>query len=155
MVDDDVVDDYMAWHAGTSEKPGVPDDCLFKYSKRRVHYDIFTQHEMSLAINRHHKPCKTQDKLTTCSVAEWLGSWGPFFESPETFRAHLGLQCSCIFKLRGSNEGVSRHESLQLLSFLFPFLQMKRPTLQIKRVGVVRMAFRARKVFGTFRETGS
>ena len=40
-----------------------PDDCLFKHSKWRVHYDIFTQHEMSLAINRHYKPCKTQDKL--------------------------------------------------------------------------------------------
>ena len=84
-------------------------------------------------------------------MAEWLGSWGPFLESPETFRAHLGLQ----FSLYLQNEGVSRHESLQLLSFLFPFLQMKRPTLQIKRVGVVRMAFRARKVFGTYRETGS
>ena len=31
---------------------------------------------------------------------------------------------------------------------------MNRPALQIKQVGVSRMAFRARKVFGTVRETG-
>ena len=48
------------------------------------------------------------------------------------------------------NEGVSCHETLQLFSFLFPLQHVKRPALQNKRVGVLRMAFRARKVFGSF-----
>ena len=39
---------------------------------------------------------------------------------------------------------------MQLFLFLFPFQHMKRPALQNKLVGVLRMAFRARKVFGTF-----
>ena len=34
--------------------------------------------------------------------------------------------------------------------FLFPLQHMKRPALHIKQVGVLRIAFRARKVFGTF-----
>ena len=48
------------------------------------------------------------------------------------------------------NEGVLRHETLQLLLFLFPLRHMKRPALQNKQTGVLRMAFRARKAFGTF-----
>ena len=39
---------------------------------------------------------------------------------------------------------------MQLFLFLFPLQLMKRPALQNKQVGVLRMAFRARKVFGTF-----
>ena len=40
---------------------------------------------------------------------------------------------------------------MQLFLFLFPFQSMKRPALQNKQGGVLRMAFRARKVqvFGT------
>ena len=48
------------------------------------------------------------------------------------------------------NEGVLRHETLQLFLFLFPLRHMKRPALQNKQAGVLRMAFRARKDFGTF-----
>ena len=48
------------------------------------------------------------------------------------------------------NEGVSRHEILQLFLFLFPLQHMKRPALQNKQVRVLRIAFRALKVFGTF-----
>ena len=48
------------------------------------------------------------------------------------------------------NEGVSRHETLKLFSFLFTLQHMKIPDLQNKRVGLLRTAFRARKVFGTF-----
>ena len=48
------------------------------------------------------------------------------------------------------NEGVSRHETLQLFLFLFPLQHMKRPALQNKQVVLLRMAFRARKVLGTF-----
>ena len=39
---------------------------------------------------------------------------------------------------------------MQLFLFLFPLQHMKRPALQNKQVGVLRMAFRARNVFGTF-----
>ena len=45
---------------------------------------------------------------------------------------------------------------MQLFLFLFPLQHMKRPALQNKQLGVLRMAFRARKVFGTLekRATG-
>ena len=46
------------------------------------------------------------------------------------------------------NEGVLRHETLQLFLFLFPLRHMKRPALQNKQARVLRMAFR------DFRETG-
>ena len=39
---------------------------------------------------------------------------------------------------------------MQLFLFLFSLQHMKRPALQNKQVGVLRMAFRARKVLGTF-----
>ena len=48
------------------------------------------------------------------------------------------------------NEGVLRHETLQLLLFLFPLQHMKRPTLQNKQVILLRTAFWARKVLRTF-----
>ena len=52
------------------------------------------------------------------------------------------------------NEGVSRHETLQLSLFLFPLQNMKRPALQNKQVVSLQMAFRARKVLGTFEKQG-
>ena len=52
------------------------------------------------------------------------------------------------------NEGVSRHETLQLFLFLFPLQHIKRPALQNKQVVLLRMAFRARKVLGTFEKQG-
>ena len=39
---------------------------------------------------------------------------------------------------------------MQLFLFLFPLQHTKRPPLQNKQVVVLRMAFRARKVLGTF-----
>ena len=39
---------------------------------------------------------------------------------------------------------------MQLLLFLFPLQNMKRPALQNKQDVLLRMAFRARKVLGTF-----
>ena len=39
---------------------------------------------------------------------------------------------------------------MQLFLFLFPLQHIKRPALQNKQAGVLRMAFRARKAFGTF-----
>ena len=52
------------------------------------------------------------------------------------------------------NEGVSRHETLQLFLFLFPLQHMKRPALQNKQVVLLRMAFRVRKLLGTFEKQG-
>ena len=54
------------------------------------------------------------------------------------------------FSLYLQNEGVSRHETLQLFLFLTPLQHTRRPALQNKQAGVLRMAFRARKAFGTF-----
>ena len=54
------------------------------------------------------------------------------------------------FSLYLQNEGVSRHETLQLFLFLFPLQHMKRPALQNTQVVLLRLAFRARKVLGTF-----
>ena len=39
---------------------------------------------------------------------------------------------------------------MQLSLFLFPLQHMKRPALQNKQVVLLKMAFRARKVLGTF-----
>ena len=39
---------------------------------------------------------------------------------------------------------------MQLFLFLFPLQHIKRPALRNKQVVVLRMAFRARKVLGTF-----
>ena len=42
------------------------------------------------------------------------------------------------------------HKTSPLFQFLFLLQYIKRPALQNKRVGVLRMGFRARKVFGSF-----
>ena len=94
----------------------------------------------------------TQVKVMTC-FTNWSQSgqreavtvaffWCLFLESLETFRAHFGWQ----FSLYLQSEGFSRHRTLQLISFLFPLQQMKRPALQNKRAGVLRMAHRALNV---------
>ena len=74
--------------------------------------------------------------------------WSPgacFSKVPKLF----GRISGAIILFVSSNEGISRHETLQLIWFLFPLQRMKRPPLQNKQVVVLRMAFRARKVFGT------
>ena len=65
-------------------------------------------------------------------------------------RHFSGLFRVTEFNLYLQNEGVSRHETLQLFLFLFPLQHMKRPGLQNTQVVILRMAFRARKVIGTF-----
>ena len=62
-------------------------------------------------------------------------SSGPFLESPETSRRHN----SRIFKTK-----------VFPVMKLCSYFNVKRPALQNKQVGVLRMAFRARKVFGSF-----
>ena len=54
------------------------------------------------------------------------------------------------FPLYLQNEGVLNYGTLQLFQFFTALQHMKRPALQNKRVGVLRMAFRARIVLGTF-----
>ena len=69
----------------------------------------------------------------------------------QTFQAHFGWQ----FSLYLQKKGVSRQETLQLFQFSNPKLQhVKRLVLQNKRVAVLRMAFRARKVFETLARNG-
>ena len=76
-----------------------------------------------------------------------LETWGLFLESPETFRAYFGCHNSlCIFKTKASRGT----KLCSYFDFLFPLQRIKRPALQNKQVVVLRTAFRARKVFGTF-----
>ena len=64
----------------------------------------------------------------------------PFLESPETFRVLFEWRTSlCIFKTKASRG-----------TKLCSCLNLKRPASQSKRVGVLWMAFLARKAFGTF-----
>ena len=71
----------------------------------------------------------------------------PFLESPGIFRAHFGEHNSlCIFKTKASRGT----KLCSYFNFYFLYNIMKRPALQNKQVGVLRMAFRARNVFGTF-----
>ena len=49
------------------------------------------------------------------------------------------------------NEGVSRHETLQLVLFLFPLQHMKRPALQNKQVVVFKWLFGPAKFSGLLR----
>lgn len=72
-------------------------------------------------------------------------TWGPFLESPQTFRAHFGGHNSlCVFKTKASRDA----KFCSYLIFI-PFTT-KKPALLNKWIGVWRMAFRARKFFGTF-----
>ena len=73
--------------------------------------------------------------------------WDPFLESPENFSGEFRVT---HFSLYLQNKDVSRHETLQLFLIVFPLQHIKTPALQNKRVAVLEMAFRARKVLGTF-----
>ena len=83
------------------------------------------------------------------SVKRLLNNWalGPVSRKPRNFS---GVFRVTQFSLYLQNEGVSRHETLQLFLFLFPLQQVKRSALQNKQVVILRMAYRARKVLGTF-----
>ena len=56
------------------------------------------------------------------------------------------------FSLYLQNDGVSRHETWQLLWFSIPLKHIKGPASQNKRVGVLGMALRVRNVFGTLKK---
>ena len=72
---------------------------------------------------------------------------GPFLEGPETFRAHFRWHNSlCISKTKASRD-------TKLCSYLNFYslynIWKDQAALQSTRVGVLRMAFRTRKVLGT------
>ena len=102
--------------------------------------------------------CKVTD-LPLWWVA-WEGHWiyglyCPYF-SPGARFSKVPKLFGCISgdlmaSLYLQHEGASRHETLQLFQFLFP-LEPMNPALQSKGVGVLEMAFRTRKVFGSFEE---
>ena len=64
-------------------------------------------------------PCFKPRQAKRSLVKLW--HWSPFLESPETFRAHLGWHNSLLH-----NNSGSRHETLQLIKFLFHLKHMKR-----------------------------
>ena len=70
---------------------------------------------------------------------------GPVSRKPRRFSGDIVLLVS-------SKPRRLEARTLHLFSFLFPLQHMKRLTLQSKWVAVLRMAFRARKVFGTFQK---
>jgi len=94
---------------------------------------------------------KQQDETPfTHGVAGWLyfkSFPGARFSKVLILFGRISGDNSLFFKKKASRR---RHETLQLLWFLSPSQHIKRPALQKKRVGVLRMAFRNRKVFGTF-----
>ena len=89
-------------------------------------------------------------KSFMCMKHPSLDTWGLFLESPETFRPYFGRHNSlCIFKtkaLRGTKL-CSYFHFYSLCNII-----MKRPALQNKQVVLYQMAFRARKVLGTFKK---
>ena len=58
---------------------------------------------------------------------------GLFLKIPKLF----GCISGDIILFVSSNEGVSRHEALQLFQFLFPVQHINGPALQKKQVGVL------------------
>ena len=70
--------------------------------------------------------------------------WACFSKVPKLFGRILGDIILFVFLKR------RRLEARNLFLFLFPLQHIKRPALQNKQVVVLRMAFRARKVLGTF-----
>ena len=73
-----------------------------------------------LWISRMESPLHTQYRRWRMKI------WGPFLESPETFRANFGWHNSLYLQ----SEVVSRHETLHLFEFLFPLQNVKRTALQ-------------------------
>ena len=71
---------------------------------------------------------------------------GPFLESPETF----GRISGDIILFVSSKRRRLEPRNFAVIFILFRLQHIKRPALQNKQVVVLRMAFRARKVLGTF-----
>ena len=88
------------------------------------------------------------DGLECRRCKDIIGKQGPVSRKSRNFS---GVFRVTQFSLYLQNEGVSRHETLQLFLFLFPLQHMKRPALQNKQVVVLRLAFRARNVSGLSR----
>ena len=85
--------------------------------------------------------------LVSANHASGDSGQGPVSRTSRNFSGAFRVT---YFSLYLQNEGVSRHETLQLFLLLFPLQDMKRPALHNQQVAVLQMAFRARKVIGTF-----
>ena len=97
-----------------------------------------------------------------CNFDEWfslriillaLSSGARFWKVPDLFERISGgiILFSCIFKTNTSR-GTKLWNYFDLYSL---YNIMKRPALQKKQVGALRMAFQARKVFETFEKRAS
>ena len=72
---------------------------------------------------------------------------GPVSRKSRNFTGHFRVSQFPLYLKNG--EDLSR-QTLQLFFFLLPCKHFKRSALRSKRLAVSQMAFRARKVFGTF-----
>ena len=72
---------------------------------------------------------------------------GPVSQKSRNFTGHFRVSQLPLYLKNG--EDLSRQTS-QSLFFLLPWKHFKRSAFQIKRLALSQMAFRARKVFGTF-----
>ena len=76
--------------------------------------------------------------------------WGRFLKVPTLFGRISG---EIVFFVSSKSRRLEA-QTFELILIFIPFKTYEIPTLQNWRVVVLRMAFRALKVFGTFRETG-
>ena len=86
-------------------------------------------------------------QIVVCFEAR-ITDLGPVSRKSRNFS---GVNRVTQFSLYLQNEGVLRHETLQLFLFLFPLQHIKRPALQNKQVPVLRMVFGPEKFWGLSR----
>ena len=90
--------------------------------------------------------CRTErNAYDQTGYASRTGSGSLFSKVPQLFGRISG---DMILFVSSKRRRLRRHETLQLL--LFSLQHIKGSALRNKRVGVLQMAFRTRKVFGTF-----
>ena len=83
----------------------------------------------------------TLNEPIASDTADLARVWGPFLESPETFRAHRGVIILFVSSKRRRPEARNLSDIFIFSSFT---TYMKRTALQNKRVAVLGMAFRTR-----------
>ena len=87
--------------------------------------------------------------LSTDSKRKWSGA--RFSKVPKLF-GHISGDIILFVSLQRRR---LKARNFVVILILFPLQHVKRPALQNKRVGVLRMAFRARNVLGTFEKRAS
>ena len=91
---------------------------------------------------------KLVSELSLFSCLFWFRFWGPFLESSELYGLFSGVAIPFVFQ-----ERIGFKSSNFRVIFLFVTSKTcysKRSAFQIKRLAVSQMAFRVRKMFGTF-----